>query len=244
MRTVFIGLEKLHRVRRYRRQTQFTGQLQRATDMDFHRHRCRADSHRLRTQALHFEIKPPGEQPRPVLRQPARIVILPRNQRLADVALMSAGQRNQTAGADLVEPRLHHLGTAAILVAAVGPGQQFAQAQVTLVVLRQQQYAKRVVAVGLVAQQQVAANDRFDAFATRRLIELDHAKDVAEVGQCQCRHAVGFRRSYCVVDAHNAIDDGIFAVKAEVNERRLHSALFYGVPTPGLMRADRFVLHQ
>jgi hypothetical protein len=46
--------------------------------------------------------------------------------------------------------------------------------------------------------------------------------------------------------AHIGVRQGFgkLAVQAEVDERRLHNALFYGVAAPGLMHARRIVLGQ
>jgi hypothetical protein len=163
------------------------------------------------------------------------------HQRLANVTVMRPRQHNQALGADLAQPFLHHFGAAAVLVAAIGAGQQLAEAQITLVVLRQQQHPERIVAVRHVAEPQVAADDRLDALAARFLVKLDQAEDVTEIGQAQRRHAVGLGRSHGFIDAHDAINDGIFAVQAQMNERRLHGTLFYDVASMRLTGMRSFV---
>ena len=54
--------------------------------------------------------------------------------------------------------------------------------------------------------------------AARRLVELDHAEHVAEIGERQRGHAVGGRRCDRVVDAHHAVDDRVLAVQAQMDE--------------------------
>ena len=65
----------------------------------------------------------------------------------------------------------------------------------------------------------------------RRLVELDHAEDVRQVGERQRRHVVGEGGADRVVDAHHAVDDRILAVQAQVDEAdnagRAHGVQFY-----------------
>ena len=111
-------------------------------------------------------------------------------------------------------------------------------------VAHQQQQPVRLVALGPVGEPNIATNQGFDAGSACRLVEFDQAEQIAKIGQRQRRHAVGLGRSHRIVDTHDAINDGELAVQAEVDERRLHNALFYGVAAPGLMHARRNVLGQ
>src|SRR5262245_55430371 len=97
------------------------------------------------------------------------------------VAERRTRKRNQAFRPQLSEPTGSDLGAAAMPVVAIGAGQQLAQAQVAGAVLAQQQQSVRLVAVLLVGDPNVAANDGFDARLTRRLIELDQTEDVGEV---------------------------------------------------------------
>jgi hypothetical protein len=104
----------------------------------------------------------------------------------------------------------------------IGGGKQFAQAQVAGAILRQQQQARRgIVAVRCVlADPDIAADDGLDAGRARGRIELDHAEQVGQVGDRQGRLAVGRRLRDRLIDARQAIGDGIFAVEPEVDEFR------------------------
>jgi hypothetical protein len=207
-------LHELHRMRGHHRQLQLGGKPQRALHVGLNLRRGLA----LAAGALQFDIKALRKQPLPLRRCLLRTFRIVHQQRLADVAEMRAGQGDQAVAAALFEPRAFDLGVAAVLVATIGIGQQFAQAQITLVVLAQQQQARRLVAVGGVADPHVAADDGLDPGAARRSVELDHAEQVAEVGQRQRRHAVRDRARDGIVDAHDAVGDGVLAVQAEVDK--------------------------
>ena len=109
-------------------------------------------------------------------------------------------------------------GAAAMLVGAIRAGQPFGEPQVAGARLREQQRAERLVALGLVRQPDVAAEDRLDAARARRVVELDEAERVGEIGDRERRHAVGDGRGDAVVDAHGAVDDRELAVQAQVDE--------------------------
>ena len=48
----------------------------------------------------------------------------------------------------------------------------------------------------------------------RRLVELDHAEQVRQVGQRQRRHAISRCGRHRIVNAHNAVHNGILTVYA------------------------------
>ena len=137
VRTKILTLEKLYRVCGNRRQTQRTRERQRTLDMMFHRDDRGTAGHRLRAQALHFQIITAREQCRPFLRQPLRGLLIAGHKRLANVAMMGPGKSDQAVGACFVDPGFQHFRAPAVLIAAISPRQQLAQAQVSIVVLRQ-----------------------------------------------------------------------------------------------------------
>ncbi len=97
----------------------------------------------------------------------------------------------------------------------------------------------RQVAVGRVFDPRIAADDRLQARAARRLVELDHAEYVGKVGQRQRRHAVGDRRGNRIVEAHDAVAYGILAVQPQVNKGRGgHAGYFIPIGARGERRAN------
>jgi hypothetical protein len=84
--------------------------------------------------------------------------------------------------------------------------------------LRQQQRAKGLVALGVVGQPDVAAEDRLDPVRARRLVELDEAERVREIGDRERRHRVGRRSRDRVGDAQRSVGDREFAVQAQVTK--------------------------
>jgi hypothetical protein len=145
-------------------------------------------------------------------------------QPLADVTRRRAGKRDQARIVAL--GKVSHGGTPDLGAAMparqqVGRSEQFAQAQITIAVLRQQQQARSAVAAGLVVgDPDVGADDRLDAGAACGGVELDHAEQVGQVGQRQGRHAVRPRPGDDVVEPGNAVGDRILAVQPQMDETR------------------------
>ena len=162
------------------------------------------------------QVEAPGKG-QPIRGQlPLRLPLV--QQRMADVAQVRAGKRDQAFGALLVEPALADFGAAAVLVGQIGAGNQPAQQQIPGVILGEQQNAERLVPVGLITEPQVAADDGLYAFAASGLVEFHHAEQVAEVGEGESRHAVGHRPGHRVLDAHDPIHNGVLAVEPQVDE--------------------------
>jgi hypothetical protein len=84
----------------------------------------------------------------------------------------------------------------------------------------EQQYAVGLVPVLLVFQPDIAAADRFEAFASRTLVELDEAKDIAQVRQRHGRLAELDSLADQFRDAPYAVHHGELRVNAQVNEGR------------------------
>ncbi len=136
---------------------------------------------------------------------------------MSRIAVARPRQRDQPFRA-LVEPLAPQLRAAAIRVASVGPRQPVDEAQVARSGLYEEQRAERLVALGIVREPDVAAEDRLDARAARRLVELDEAERIGEIGDRQRGHRVGHRRTDRLVDAHRAVGDRELAVQAQVDK--------------------------
>jgi len=212
-----LALEKLHRMRRHHRQFQAGSKMNRALDVVFGMGMA---------GTLQLDIETLREKLRPLLCQLLCLLRIVGKQRMADIAEMRARQRNQPFGARFAEPSLVDLRPPAVLIVAVGARQPIAQPQVARGRGAQQQRPERLVAVGFVADPDVAADDRLESLAARRLVELHHAEDVGEVGQRQRRHCVRLCCRYCAVEPCDAVNDRIFAVQAQVDKLRLHGRHF------------------
>src|SRR5215470_724880 len=96
----------------------------------------------------------------------------------------------------------------------------------------------RSVALAVVREPHVTADDRLQALLSRGCVELDHAKYVGQVGERERRHAVGGRSGHRVVDANHAVDDRVLAVQSQVNEEDgsgdCHGVEFYAVWLPSI----------
>ncbi len=175
---------------------------------------------------LQFDVETLREQLRPELRVLLCLAGVVGQQCMPDVAQVGAGQRDQAVRAAFAQPFLLDLCAAAMLVGAVGAGKPVAELQVTRAGCAQEQGAVGFVAIGLVADPDIAADQRLQSLAARDLIELHHAEEVGQVGQRECGHAVRRRCRDRVIDPGNPVDDRVFAVQAQMDERRLHGPHF------------------
>ena len=170
-----------------------------------------------RPGTLQLEIEPSGKEPRPLHCEPFRRlpVILQKSGR--DIALHRPGESDEAFGA-FAEPGLAQLGAAPVLVLEPGARQELGQPEIARARLREQQQPVGLVALGLVGNPDIAADDGLHARRARRLVELDHAEDVGEVGHRQGRHAVRGGPRDGFVDAHDPVGDRELAVEPKVDE--------------------------
>ena len=223
VRAEIVGLHELDRMRRNRRELHLRGKLKRSLDVRFNGQACRAGRHAA-AQPLQLDVVAPGKELGPLVRERLREPHVVHEQRLSDVAVVRAGERDQSFGACFGEPALEELRAAAIAVRAVSARQELAEPQVTGLALTQKEQPERLVAVGLVRDPDVTAGDRLYAARARGIVKLDQSKNVAEIGQCQRGHAIRDRGVDRLVQAHDAVYDRVFAVQSEVDERRLAHA--------------------
>ncbi len=144
-------------------------------------------------------------------------------QRRADVAVTAARQRDQAlreVAVPFLEPLEPHLGAIAMLVLQVRPRQQVAEVQVARAVLDEDGQAERIVAVGVVRDPQVAADDRLHALLAGGGVETHGAEDVGAVRQGQRALPVARRLPDRLVDPNDAVDDGELGVEPEMDETR------------------------
>ena len=138
---------------------------------------------------------------------------------VADIAVAEARKRDQTRRA-FGKPLAPEFRSAAMLVGSIRARQPLGELEIALARLTQQQQAMRRVTLGLVRDPDVAADDRLDTGLARRGVELDQAEHVGQVGERNGGHLVGDRGRDRVVDAHHAVNDGVFAVQAQMHEAR------------------------
>ncbi|MCY1227059.1 hypothetical protein D9M72_393170 [compost metagenome] len=173
---------------------------------------------------LQFDIEALREHRCPVLRGTARALGIAVGQRHADIAAHRTGQRDQAGGerhvvfARLQEPRRIDLRAATVLVAQPRARQQHAQVQVAAPVLHQQQQARGLVAVFGIGQPDIGPDHRLHALAARFLVIADQPEGVGKVRQRECAHAIGGSGLDGVIEADDAVHDGVFGMQAEVDE--------------------------
>ena len=90
-----------------------------------------------------------------------------------------------------------------------------------MLVLHKQQQAWQGAVFGggqQVFQQHFCTQNGLQAFFLGGFVELDCAKQVVEVGKCQGGLPAGSGGFNGIVNANDAINDGVFRVQAKVNE--------------------------
>ncbi|MNQ31510.1 hypothetical protein D3C85_448860 [compost metagenome] len=171
--------------------------------------------------ALHLEIETPGEHALPLMQQRLGLGRIAVEQRLADLALAGAGQGDQSFGRRLDPVALDDHQA---IVLALGPAarNQLGEIAVAAAIHRQQGQAAERAVVLAAGQPDIRATDRLDPAAHGRLVELDQRAHVAHVGHRHRRHPRPGHRLDQRLDPHQAVDQGVFGVHAQVNEGGSH----------------------
>ena len=160
MREEFLGLEELHRVRRDYRQLEPAGERERTLNVLF----CVG-----RAGALQLDIEALRKQLSPFPRQPLGLRGIVLHERAAYVPGLGARKREQAVHGVGSEPLFPDLGAAAHLVLQPGPGKQLATAAENPAIAAQQQQARRLVALGFIADPDIAADEGFTPCARAAL---------------------------------------------------------------------------
>ena len=164
--------------------------------------------------ALQLQVITAGEACRPFARQALGRVRLTIHQRLPHFATQRAGQADQVRRGLRRQPVGAQLSAATVLVFQIRTREQHAQLAVARAVAAVQQHAMRLVALCVIGDPAIHADDRLHSAPARALVELDHAEQVGEVGNTQRRHAVvggGLER---VINLNDAIDHRELGVHA------------------------------
>ncbi len=208
VRLEFVFVQELHRVRGHNRQAGLGRQAHGGLGVGLVA---------VHAGALQLDVVAAREHMRPLARQGQRRYRVAGVQRLADVAAAATRQHDQAVLA--LQPFTADLGPALALVGQERARQQFAQVQVALVVAHQQQHAKRLGGIVVVAQPDVTAGDGLDARAARALVELDQAEQVRQIGQRDCRLAQLGDTLDEVGNAHDAIHHRKLGMDSQVDKR-------------------------
>ena len=209
MGLVVIGLQILHRVGGHHGQLQAGGQLHGFAHMEFIVGPA---------AALQLQIKPVRENSRPLQGHVTGALAVSLHQGLAHVAHLRARQGQQTLRA-LFQPSQAHHRLAFDRLMGPGPGEQFTQVQIALLVLHQQQQSGqgRVFAPrGL--HPHISANQGLDAFGLGRLVKLDGTKQIVQIGDGQRGLAIIGCGLDHIVNAVGPVDDGKLGVQAQMDK--------------------------
>ena len=175
--------------------------------------------------ALQLQVEAVRKQLGQLERHIARLLRLPLQQRLPDRPRLRTRQQDQPVG-QLGQPGPAHHRLRLDHALRPRAGQQLGQVQVALVVDHQQQHAAGRVLLRLAPlQEHLGTDQRLDAGAARGLVELDGAKQVADVAEGEGReHRRGTRGDGRTQEDAVHRDDlrgvrGEHVVRVEVHER-------------------------
>ena len=168
--------------------------------------------------ALQFQVEAIRIDLHPRREAAGRLLLPAGNQGVADIAVAAPGQGDHARVA-LGQPGSLHLGDAQVLAFQVGAGDQPGQAAVALHIRRQQGEQGRRLTVSL-PHHQVGAKDGLHAGADRRLVEFHQPVEIAQVGDRHRGHAQFGDTVDHGPDAHQAVDQRILGVQAQVDEVR------------------------
>jgi hypothetical protein len=157
---------------------------------------------------------------------------------VADIAIPGAGQAQEVTGATRIQPFATQFGPPPVLVLDEGPGEDLAQLAVTLAVPADQQHPGRLVALDLVGDPAVGADDRLDALAAGTLVKLDHPEQVGEIGDAKGRHAVSSGAGNGRIHLHDPVGDRVLGMETQVDV-----AGGVGFGHPGILPASPHRFH-
>ncbi|MCY1284514.1 hypothetical protein D9M70_334170 [compost metagenome] len=188
--------------------------------------------------ALHLQVEALGEDFHPFAEQGFGGGLVVAQQGTADLPFPGAGQRDQAVGG-VLDPVALDDHQAVLLAIGPASGDQFGEVAVALGVHHQQGQARQRAIFLATGQPDVGAADRLDAGAHGGLVELHQRAHVALVGHRHRRHPGPGHRLDQRLDPHQAIDQGVFGVQTQVNERDGHDDPMQDAKTtrPGLYRA-------
>ena len=166
--------------------------------------------------SLHLEVIRAREVRIPLLREGRRRIEVAGGERRAHVARGRPREHDQPL--QPAQPFAPRLRAPAPVVLGVRAGKQVAQRQVAGAIAAEQRHAVRRVAIALVGDPKVAADDRLHARGARSLEELDGAEEVGGVRDGERRHGVGRRRPDRGIHPRDAVHDRVLAVQAQVYE--------------------------
>lgn len=167
--------------------------------------------------ALHFDVEAFGEHLHPFAQQRLGLGLLAVEQRVADLAFLGRGQRDQALRRRL-DPVALDDDLAVALAFAPAAGNQLGEIAVAPGVHRQQaQAAERTVFLAA-GEPDVGPADRLDAGTHGGLVELHQRTHVALVGDRHRRHAQSRHRLGQGLDPDQAVDQGEFGMQTQVNE--------------------------
>jgi len=209
VRLEILAAQELHRMRRHYRQSGLARQPRRLPHVCFVLHP---------PGALQLDVIGIREQFRPFARQRRCQRRVALRERLPHVARERPRQAQQPARRAVPEPRLLQHGASVRLVLHPRPCEQFAQLPETGAMPADQQRPRRLPLPALVLDPDICANDGLHAPGARVSVELDHAKQIGEIGNPQCGHTVGGGSIERVINPNDAVRDRKFGMQTQVDE--------------------------
>ena len=188
--------------------------------------------------ALKLEVKRVGKTTGPVQCELGGKLGTPRQQGLTNVALR--GPRKGDKPLSRLQPLAPDFAPFAPGILQPGPRKQFTQAQIPGLIASDQKQSMGLVAVHLVRNPDISAENGMNPGSPRSLVELDPAEDVTQIGNrhrwLPIRLCGGNQR----VNTHNRINDRVLGMDTQVQKVRIsHRPQFYRSSPPIYLACER-----
>ena len=186
---------------------------------------CSLGLHRIThiTGALQLQVEPAVKRRGQPLRSKRGRFWLTGKQGGTDCTMPRAGKRNQPlcrSTLALFEPLDSDLGAVAMWIFKISTRDQLAQIQIAGAVLHQHRHAGGVIAIKIVGDPQITADDRLDTAFARRQVKAHCTEHVGAVGKRKSALPVRRRLSDRIVDSNDAVDDRKFRMQAKMYKLR------------------------
>ncbi len=209
MRLEVVATEEADVVRRDHGHAARRGELDRAAEI-----RALAGA----SEPLHLDVEALRQQRAPVVEDLGRARIAARRERATELAGLRTRKPDQTLERADGKPLLEHDVAARDHPARGAAREQRAQALEAQAALAQQRQPCRLAVVGRLRNPDIRADQRLDAAVERGAIELHERRDVALIGDRTGRHPELVERVDERVDAHDAVDERVLGVDAQMDE--------------------------
>ena len=169
-------------------------------------------------RALRLEVEAVAEEVKPGIEAAGRLIIALARAGAADVTLRAARERHEARQGLAGQPGALEHRHAALLPLQVGAGHEARQVAIAGEVLAQQDDLRGQRTITAFPYPRINPDQWLHAACQRLLVELDHRKQIALIGQRDCGHPGRGHRDHQFRHAQDGVDQGVLRVYPQVDE--------------------------